>query len=81
MGASMRIYILSTYREQGAEDVKATINKDNVEKLFMSYLPTNDEIIALREFLVADEVNPDGFNLSKGWGGYMLHIIESEELI
>ena len=77
----MRLYIISTYREEGAEDVRATTNKDMVEKIFRSYEPADDEIAKLREALIIDEINAAGINLSSGWGGYMLHIVETEELI
>lgn len=82
----MKVYILSTYEEHGAEDVKATLDRDRVPALLLSYSPYSrwgeapfdvdfsKELERLKELLSEDA--PGEYELSVGWGGWMLHIVE-----
>lgn len=91
----MKIYILSTYGEYGAETVKATTDARAVVRMFESYArarvpggypgqtfgdPRQGELAKLRELLERDEPTPEsGANLGDGWGGFQLHIIKAFE--
>lgn len=83
----MKVYILSTFQEDGAEEVKATLYKSHVIDMFKSYnmdpnskfLARDDEVVEIEKLLEIDKPNPSGYSIGKGWGGYMLHIIELDE--
>jgi hypothetical protein len=85
----MNAYIVSTYDEHGAEDVAVTLDKCKVVEMLSSYKRTlgyevdNNELIKLHELLDDEEVigklevkRTSGRNISGGWGGFMLHIVE-----
>lgn len=84
----MKVYLISTYNEYGAEEVRATIDKAKVESLLLTH-PTyikiqpnqfeeeEHPIERLKYTLEKDEVI-DGLDLTSGWGGFQLHIVELE---
>ena len=82
-----KIYILSTYDEYGAENVKATTNKDNVMMLAELVISESDirelnlnEKARLGVILRLDDLtSKDGENISEGWGGLMIHIVEDSK--
>ncbi len=70
----MKIYIISTYNEYGAENVVASTNCDAI----IDYLKSKDvdtakAISAINEGI---EISESGLDLGNGWGGYQLHIVE-----
>lgn len=76
-----RVYIISIYEEDGAEGVRATLDKTKVESLLVTHPILGkdqcaEEITHLRDFLEKDV--PGKFDLSRGWGGFQLHIVELE---
>lgn len=79
----MKVYFLSDYGEYGAENVRATLDP---EKLFSilagcDYKPQTITTAKrkLRGYLRKSKTTPiEGHNLTDGWGGIMLHIIELE---
>lgn len=72
----MRIYLVSHYDEDGADDVRATADRSKVEGIVRTYWPDNreDEVNKVRE--VIDTLGKH--NLSHGWGGIQLHVVELE---
>ena len=79
----MKVYILSTYQEDGAEDVQATLDKSKITQLLKNLSvkydgPMDFEEEKLKVVLENDQSNQLGHKLSDGWGGVMLHIIELE---
>lgn len=72
----MKVYILSTYQEHGAEDVTATLDPSKLEGLLHGYPyeVKESELDRLRTVVAADEIGDHW--LSAGWGGFTLHIIE-----
>lgn len=85
----MKIYTLSLHDEYGAEYMKATTNKDAVMQMLASYSGEvvgpfdcklsieEEEMNNLLSALQSDELGK--YNLSKGWGGFQLHIVECFE--
>ena len=80
----MRVYILSVYEEYGAEQVKATLDPTKLSAMLREFRhPWKDQPVevpesvfeALTEVLAEDRL-VDGRNLSEGWGGWQLHIVE-----
>jgi hypothetical protein len=85
----MIIYILSTYEEHGAENVKATRERSRLHELLDSYadygIPPESHRF-LDDLLFEYDRDPSSFyqkdtggegkNLEEGWGGLMLHIVE-----
>lgn len=84
------IYILSLYGEDGAESVKATTDLEKVVDMLKSYRLDvinehlnpdetyeieDDEIESLQK-LLSENKPVDGKNLVRGWGGFMLHVVE-----
>lgn len=83
------IYILSLYREDGAENLKATTDPERVVDMLKSYRQDvvnehlsqrtfeveDDEIESLQR-LLQEGKTVDGVDLVKGWGGFMLHIVD-----
>jgi len=77
----VKVYLISTYGEEGAEKVRATLDKSKVLGLLADSLEGAVEIEYeenLAKFLLEDEIHTDGLNLGHGWGGYQLHIVELE---
>lgn len=85
----MKVYILSTYDEHGAENVRATIDKNEVAdiaaKMYLELWKCNagrdrsEEFTKLSELLDADVLSgKNGTDLADGWGGMQLHIVELE---
>lgn len=82
----MRVYLLSLYGENGAEEVVATLDKSKVETMLVVHNhwsqctePYKEACLnRLRELLASDELLPDGCDLGDGWGGFELHIVELE---
>jgi hypothetical protein len=77
----MRIYILSTYEEHGAEDVKATSNPALVDGIITSYDAFKSDVSYERQ-RAADAIRGDelgSFDLSPGWGGMRLDIVDMVE--
>ena len=78
----MKVYILSTYDEYGAEDVRATLDKSKVEALLQSHprlsALTDYPIKKLRALLEVDCCDVKGTDITEGWGGFKLHIVELE---
>lgn len=78
----MKVYILSTYEEHGAQDVKATLDRTKVPEILQSWSCADGwaDTVAraaapLAELLAADEL-VDGAPLGTGWGGFKLYIVE-----
>lgn len=70
----MRIYILSTHGEYGAENVVATTHKSVIADLLTKKGIDPKEAI---EAIEKDEtISENGLDLQTGWGGYQLHILE-----
>jgi len=76
----VKVYILSSYREDGAEDVHATLHKDRVRDVLIGAMgPLDFEYdLNLARFLNEDAPSRDAKDLGKGWGGWQLHIVELE---
>ena len=89
-----KVYLLSDYGEHGSENVIATLDRTKVPDLLQVFFghhhldyvgphgdgrlhPTAHEKLA--ELLAADIPSKYGTNLSFGWGGVQLHIIELKE--
>jgi len=73
----MKAYILSTYGEDGAEEVHVTLDKEKVMGIASEY--GEDYVLdRLIDVLSKDTTERDGVNVSQGWGGLMIHIIEVE---
>lgn len=87
MGPSY-VYILSRYQEDGAEDVKATLNREHLPALLESYgdwvhedtrkglanlLEMSDASLAAR---YGNDKGSHGHSLEHGWGGFQLHVVE-----
>ena len=75
----MKIYIVSTYGEYGAENVQATLDKSKVKELVSNLQLFNlgeTEIATLDNLLELDECDPNGNDITDGWGGIQLHIVE-----
>jgi hypothetical protein len=74
------VYILSTYQENGAENVIATLDRTKLHGLLTSYFkPLAHEHERLAELMAGndDELSKtDGHYLSNGWGGIELHVVE-----
>lgn len=83
------VYTLSNYREDGAEQMIATLVRENLPTLLESRLHQYREFDAqeARESLVRllqksdeelsrGEWEGNGHNLMKGWGGEQLHVVE-----
>lgn len=75
----MKVYILSDYEEHGAENVEATTEPEKLPSMLATFF--GGKALTEREALSNLErkgypINPDGHNLSNGWGGIMLHIVE-----
>lgn len=75
----MKIYILSTYAEYGAENVSATTDKSKVISMVknIGIDISNKELIILKNLLKEDKVYKDGTDITSGWGGLMLHIVKA----
>lgn len=78
----MRVYIISWYEENGAQGVRATLDKNKVSELVSTHPehrhPLSKEYeLTLKSLLEAD-APIDGQDLGKGWGGFQLHIVELE---
>jgi hypothetical protein len=82
VGAAVRVYILSDHGEYGAENVFATLDKDSVPALLdgmmePNYMLRETCLANLKELLESGELHAEsGENLSPGWGGYQLHVVE-----
>lgn len=82
----MYIYIVSTHGEYGAENVRATCDKSKVAALLS---PDNhdlsdekgilEEVLKLSSRELARESFATGIALSKGWGGFQLHVTELDK--
>ena len=75
------VYILSTYDEYGAQDVRATLRRDELPSLLQNYRALVGEFHEAEERLSEvtksedkDLADRDGIELQKGWGGVMLHV-------
>ena len=83
---SVKVYILSTYQEHGAEQVKATLDPSKLPDMIRTFKnehgpwkgepwPVEEvELKRLADAIAKDE--PGEYGLSDGWGGYQLHIVE-----
>lgn len=74
-----KVYLLSTYGEDGSENMVGTTDKNKVIQLLKDNFKRIDEdkIQKLTSLLNDDlltDVYPD--NLCNGWGGVQLHIIK-----
>ena len=86
----MKVYILSTYEEHGAERVQATLDKAKLSEMLELYTiedtssstDTCTEITTekkrLQEILNTTE-EAGSYDLSEGWGGIKLDIAELVE--
>lgn len=79
-----RIYALSKGEDGGTDgDLVATADKANVERMLTETWPTNGrwnfdkELAVIRDLLAKDE--PGSHDISGGWGGWQLHIVDLYE--
>ena len=87
----MKVYLLSTYEEYGAENVQATLDPAKLPAMIAAHyddwalavphlVELRDEAIAALAKLVheglPDTAATDGIALHEGWGGMQLHIVE-----
>lgn len=87
----MRVYTLSIHNEDGAEELVATLDKTKLHQMCKDnyhnvksewseetkkYISQNnkDELDKLTKVLEKDELGK--YNISKGWGGIQVHIVE-----
>lgn len=77
----VKVYILSTYEEHGSDSVVATTQHDRLGQLmadnFEGFAPLDEELKALER--LKDQgwpISTQGHDLSNGWGGILLHIVE-----
>jgi hypothetical protein len=79
------VYIISTYDEYGAENVVATLDKSRVPLMLEENWPSegpqkSEDLACLVKILLKPDVEllarRDGYNLSKGWGGFQLHVVK-----
>lgn len=79
------VYTLSTYMEEGAENMTATLSRDRLPALFREWVAGlgwkkgfEFETEKLAELLARSDAElvamEGGHNLSRGWGGAMLHV-------
>lgn len=76
------VFILSTYDEYGAEDVQVTLDRSLLCKMITKYFRfgSGEEQRKLMDILDGDDNNIIGkHNLSHGWGGIQLHVVELTE--
>jgi hypothetical protein len=84
---SKYVYLLSHYSEHGSENVKATLDRDKLPTLLdrllaeMGWGGAADEYLAgLRRLLTQTDVDlaadPLPNDLTDGWGGIQLHVVE-----
>lgn len=78
----MKVYILSDYGEYGAEHVHATTNPKKLPAILknMHYSRYADELkrTLANPIIRSGDSTVGGYNLTEGWGGAMLHIVELE---
>lgn len=82
----MKVFLLSTYGEDGSEDMVGTLDpielKGLIETNFPQYLiegnPTlQDILLKIDQILTYDAYTPgQPYNLEKAWGGLQLHIVD-----
>ena len=75
---NQKVYTLSTYEEYGSTGVIATLNPDNLPSMLATLKYANEaEAKALARIKENGyPIDPNGHDLSKDWGGIMLHIVE-----
>lgn len=86
-----RVYLLSDYNESGSENVRATLHPGKLESMIDEYWSHDSEAaracckeskVSLRALLAemtdAEMARRPGMpnNLSTGWGGLQLHVVE-----
>lgn len=69
------LYVLSHYAESGAEHMSATLNPQAVPAMLDVYPKVSDSDRATLARLLIENC-PGQYDLSDGWGGYQLHIVE-----
>ena len=81
----MKVYIVSTYHENGAEDVRATLDKDKIRGLIETHqlygkgeMNIIEDKWKILEEIIGSGETYDGFDVSGEWGGYQVHIVELE---
>lgn len=76
----MKVYLLSTYEEHGAKDVVGTTDPSKLPEMLKTFGPNfggmEYELRQLESALKDGLADRDGWDLSDGWGGVMLHVIE-----
>ena len=80
------VYLLSTYGEHGAEAVHATLDRAKLPAALADligshfrYTDPSEWQSDLQKLLVQDDEElaaHDGDNLSEGWGGIQLHVVD-----
>lgn len=87
---SAYVYLLSNYREDGAEDVTATLLRSRLpemlESRLSSYKPDTQsqarerltKLLTETDDELAKGVRACGHDLMSGWGGEQLHVIKLE---
>ena len=76
------VYLLSTHDEYGAENVTATLSRDDLPSMISFYedkvndfaeaLPQLIELLTQSDSALAGR---DSHNLQSGWGGIHLHVV------
>ena len=78
----MKVYILSTYEEYGANHVTATTDPDELPSMVDAYRgelghdPAHELEMLRRLEERGYPIEANGYELSDGWGGLQIHIVE-----
>lgn len=78
----MRVYLLSTYEEHGADNVMATLDPAELPAMLrrignhFAAQVLDGSLGTLTDVLARGELITDGVDLTGGWGGVQLHIVE-----
>ncbi len=76
----IRVYLLSTYEEYGSTGVIGTTNPEKLHDMLDTFSfcsPSEHE--NLDKVLGSGKCSGDGFDLSPGWGGVQLHVIDIQQ--
>lgn len=74
----VKVYLLSDYNEHGSENMIGTTDKSKVMQLMKDNFSffNQQDVDELEWLLEKDKPSKDPDNLSNGWGGIQLHILE-----
>ena len=76
----LKVYILSFHEDRGAEEVRATLDPAKLRVMLSDmcgrYDPADQD--QLTKALAMEECPREGIQLTRDWGGPILHIVELE---